>query len=128
MDLIGARGGVSDIDALKAAVWKREQTRTTGIGHGLAVPHGKSAVCDRLLMAVGKPAEPIDFQAIDRKPVNVIFLLAGPLNQPGPHVQAMAQISRMMAKSEIRESIELASDSEALYEIICEQEKSLSVR
>lgn len=126
IELASERAGVGDVDALKEAVWKRELTRTTGIGHGLAVPHGKSDCCDRLIMAIGKPEQPIDFGSIDGKPVKIIFLLVGPVNQPGPHVQAMAQISRMMTNPEVRGLLFEAPDAEAVYEIILNPQKTLS--
>ena len=68
--VLAEHAGFDDVESLQKAVWDREQTRTTGIGHGIGIPHGKAAGVDRLRMAVGKPAEPIDFDAIDRKPVD----------------------------------------------------------
>lgn len=125
IELACEQSGVGDVDALKEAVWKRELTRTTGIGHGLAVPHGKSDCCDRLIMAIGMPREPMDFGSIDSQPVKIIFLLVGPVNQPGPHVQAMAQISRMMTNPEIRNRMFEAVDAGEVYEIILNPEKTL---
>src|SRR5262245_66310315 len=78
VDLLASLGKVSDAAALKEAVWTREQTRTTGIGHGLAIPHGKSSGMASLAMAIGKPAQPMDFQAIDGQPVRLVVLLASP--------------------------------------------------
>ena len=78
---------------LKEAIWKRENTRTTGIGHGIAIPHGKAAGIDTLQMAIGKADPPIEFGSIDGKPVTLIFLLASPEDQTGPHIQALAKIS-----------------------------------
>src|SRR5690349_17721560 len=72
IDLLASLGKVSDAAALKEAVWTREQTRTTGIGHGLAIPHGKCAGMASLAMAIGKPARPMEFQAVDRQPVQLV--------------------------------------------------------
>ena len=69
VDLLEGCGQVTDTESLKNAVWTREQTRTTGIGHGLAIPHGKCASMKGLAIAIGKPATPIDFEAIDSQPV-----------------------------------------------------------
>ena len=66
IDLLVDHTEVQDADALKQAVWQRELTRTTGIGHGIGIPHGKAACCDELRMAIGRPAEPLEFGAIDR--------------------------------------------------------------
>ena len=78
VDLLVSEGKVEDGSSLKEAVWTREQTRTTGIGHGLAIPHGKCAGLSGLAMAIGKPAEPMDFEAIDGQPVRLVVLLASP--------------------------------------------------
>src|ERR1051325_7661239 len=69
------------------AVLEREGTRTTGIGNGLAIPHGKCSGTDHLVMAVGKASTPIDFQAIDGRPVTWIWLLSSPPDKTGPHIQ-----------------------------------------
>jgi fructose-specific phosphotransferase system IIA component len=122
VDLLSEAGRIGDPDALKEAVWEREVTRTTGIGYGLAIPHGKSDSCDRLVMAVGKPAEPIDFNAIDGQPVSVIFLLASPPDQTGAHIQALARVSRLMTDSSFREKVMAAEESEALFELIAEHD------
>ena len=123
VDLLYERGRVGDGEALKRAVWARESTRSTGIGHGLAIPHGKSNACDRLVMAIGKPQQPIDFGAIDNRPVQVIFLVAGPPEQTGPHIQALARISRLMTDEAFRTALLKADDSQAIYDRILQQER-----
>ena len=82
-ELLVSKTDIDDVDELKEAIWKRETTRTTGIGGGIAVPHGKTDGVDTLRMAIGRTAEPIDFGSIDRKPVELIILLASPLDQTG---------------------------------------------
>jgi 16S rRNA (cytosine967-C5)-methyltransferase len=99
----GRRGQGRDGTALKEAVWTREQTRTTGIGHGLAIPHGKCAGLSGLAMAIGKPAEPMDFEAIDGKPVRLIVLLASPPDRTSDHIQALARVSRLMTLEAFRD-------------------------
>ncbi len=122
IDLLDADELLTDRDQMLRAVLDREATRTTGIGHGLAVPHGKAHACNRLVMAVGKPAEPIDFQSIDKQPVKVIVLLASPPDQTGPHIQALARISRLMTMENFRNAIFRASSSAELYGIIAGHE------
>src|SRR6266850_1489440 len=78
VDLLASTGLVTDAAALKQAVWEREQQRSTGIGDGLAIPHGKSNCTKNLVMAVGRPAEPIEFDALDNKKVRLVVLLASP--------------------------------------------------
>ncbi len=121
-DLLCEQTGISGADELKQAIWQREQTRTTGIGHGVAIPHGKTSQCHRLVMAVGKAPEPIEFQAIDKRPVDLILLLASPADQTGPHIQALAAISRLLTDPELRAAIKAATTADELYRLIAEHQ------
>lgn len=118
VDLLAERGRIDNAEDLKQAVWQRETTRTTGIGHGLAIPHGKAGCCDRLVMAIGKPAEPIEFNSIDGRPVRMIFLLASPPDQTGAHIQALASISRLMTRDQFRSDLLNAADAQSIYDQI----------
>ncbi len=129
VDVMAAALGLNaeHTEGLKQAVWAREMTRTTGIGHGIGIPHGKAAGIESLAMAVGKTAEPIEFGAIDRKPVELIFLLASPIDQTGPHIQALAGISRMLTDTEFRGLMMQAEGNEAVYGLIVEHEAKQAV-
>ncbi|MGE3109211.1 MAG: PTS sugar transporter subunit IIA [Phycisphaerales bacterium] len=122
IDLLSALGRVPDAPALKEAVWAREQTRTTGIGHGLAIPHGKCAGMPAIAIAIGKPARPMEFQAIDGRPVRLVVLLASPPDKPSDHIQALAHITRLMMMEEFREQIYAAESKDAMFELIRQQE------
>lgn len=111
-------GKVSDPKALQEAVWTREQTRTTGIGQGLAIPHGKSDSLTDMAMAIGKPAQPIDFESVDGKPVRLIVLLASRPDQVSDHIQALARISRLHMEAEFREKIYAAQTPGEIYELL----------
>lgn len=115
-------GKVSDPDGLREAVWTREQTRTTGIGHGLAIPHGKNASMTGLAMAIGKPANPLDFEAIDNQPVRLIVLLASPPDRTSDHIQALARVSRLMSSEAFREKIYAAQTPAEIFELVVEQD------
>ena len=127
IDLLANQQLVSDPDQLKEAVWEREQTRTTGIGHGIAIPHGKSEGIDQLRCAIGKPQTPLDFGAIDRQPVDLIILLASPVDQTGPHIQALAKISRMLTEDSFRNALKQAEDGKGLYDQILDYESQVTV-
>ncbi|MCC6679337.1 MAG: PTS sugar transporter subunit IIA [Phycisphaeraceae bacterium] len=116
--LLAEKCDLGDVEELKRAVWQRESTRTTGIGHGIGIPHGKCAGCRKLCMAIGIAEKPLDFGAIDGKPVDLILLLASPLDQTGPHIQALAQISRMLTDESLRARIKTARDAEQLYKVV----------
>ncbi|MAY73494.1 MAG: hypothetical protein CMJ31_02000 [Phycisphaerae bacterium] len=122
VDLLHEQGTVSDPGSLKSAVWTREQTRTTGIGHGLAIPHGKCVGLDGLAMAIGKPSEPLDFEAIDSKPVQLVVLLASPPDRTSDHIQALAQVSRLFGAEAFRTKVYEAGSSEEIYELIRAQQ------
>jgi mannitol/fructose-specific phosphotransferase system IIA component (Ntr-type) len=104
-------------------VLDRENTRSTGIGNGLAVPHGKCPGCPHLVMAVGRSAEPIDFQSMDGQPVRLIVLLASPPDETGPHIQALARISRLMLMEDFRDAVLHARTSAEIYETIARHEQ-----
>lgn len=118
VDLLAAAGRVGDAGVLKEAVWAREQTRTTGIGHGLAIPHGKCAGVSSLAMAIGKPGAPIDFAAIDNKPVRLVILLASPPDRTSDHIQALARVSRLMTMEDFREQVYQASSGQEIYDLL----------
>lgn len=122
VDVLAAAGRVGETDTLKEAVWTREQTRTTGIGHGLAIPHGKCAGMSSLAMAIGKPAEPMDFEAIDGQPVSLVVLLASPPDRTSDHIQALARISRLMTMDDFRDSIYKAESAEEIWELLEQEE------
>ncbi|MCC6909198.1 MAG: PTS sugar transporter subunit IIA [Phycisphaerales bacterium] len=124
VDLLAAANTISSPAALKEAVWSREQTRTTGIGQGLAIPHGKSDVCDDLMLAIGKPALPIDFHSIDRQPVRLVVLLVSPPDQTSRHIQALARISRLMTQDDFREAVYNANSAEEIYRLFEQYETS----
>ena len=118
VDLLTANGQLLDSDMVLQAVLDREQIRSTGIGEGLAVPHGKSAGCSTLRMVVGKPASPLDFDSIDGRPCELVVLLASPVDITGPHVQALARISRLWRNGDFRSAVTSAATAEALYAAI----------
>ncbi|MCG3181878.1 MAG: PTS system fructose-specific EIIABC component [Phycisphaerae bacterium] len=124
--VLADQGKTSDKAKLLQAVMEREATRTTGIGNGLAIPHGKSASVSALVMAIGKPASPIEFEAIDGKPVSLIVLLASPFDQTGPHIQALARISRLMTIESFRDRLIAAESGQALFSIIQRQEAQMA--
>ncbi len=115
VDLLDEAGLISDAGQLKQVVWEREQQRSTGIGQGLAIPHGKANCTESLVMAVGRPATPIDFESVDKEPVQLVVLLASPPDQTSQHIQALGKISRLMSNESFRDAAFSANSAEALY-------------
>src|SRR6478752_1606608 len=123
--LLAGTGEVSDAKKVLDAVLERESTRTTGIGNGLAIPHGKCTGTDHLVMAIGRPKTPIDFQAIDGRPVNLIWLLSSPPDKNGPHIHALARISRLMTIDKFRQALTQAKTSQEIFDSIVAQENAM---
>ena len=118
VDLLAEAGLLSDRDQVLQAVLAREATRSTGIGQTLAVPHGKSSGCRELTMAIGKPAEPIEFDAVDGRPCSFIVLLASPVDKTGPHIQALAGVSRLWLNEHFRLAVQQAATADAILAAI----------
>ncbi len=118
VDLLDDKCGLTDRNAVLAAVLAREKTRSTGIGLGLAVPHGKSHGCHGLAMAVGMPKTPMPFDAVDGRPCRFIVLLASPADETGPHIQALGSISRLWQNEAFRRAAEEAKTPDELFAAI----------
>lgn len=125
VNLLAANNEVTDAKKVLDAVLEREATRTTGIGNGLAIPHGKCNGTKDLVMAIGKANTPIDFQAIDGRPVSLIWLLGSPPDKTGPHIHALARISRLMTIDKFRAGLAAAKTGQEVFDIIVQQENSL---
>src|SRR5881275_3382925 len=123
--VLAKNGDVADAKKVLDAVLEREATRTTGIGNGLAIPHGKCSGTGDLVMAIGRAATPIDFQAIDGRPVSIIWMLASPPDKTGPHIHALARISRLMTIDKFRVALAAAKSPQEAFDIIVQQENSL---
>lgn len=122
VDLLAESGQLKDRQTVLESVLLREQTRSTGIGSGVAIPHGKSDGVSELVMAIGIIKDGIDFDSIDKKPGTIIVLLASPVDRTGPHIQALAQISKLMLDSEFKDKLENAASPEEVYELISKKE------
>lgn len=125
VSLLAKNGEIQDAPAVLSAVLEREATRTTGIGNGLAIPHGKCVGTNQLVMAIGKLAMPIDFQAIDGRPVSLVWLLTSPPDKTGPHIHALARISRLMTIDRFRQSLGQSKTAQEMYDVIVQQENAL---
>jgi mannitol/fructose-specific phosphotransferase system IIA component (Ntr-type) len=86
-------------DRILEAVLAREELMSTGVGNGVAIPHGKTASIDSLIAAFGRCREPVDYDALDGMPVSLVFLLVGPEDAAGPHIKA-ADILEIITEEE----------------------------
>jgi len=118
VDLLDANGLLSDRNVALQAVLMRERIQSTGTGVGIAIPHGKCKAVKKLVMAVGIAREPIEFHSVDGKPVTILILLISPADQTGPHIQALAKISRLMLNEDFRKKLEKAASAEEVYGLL----------
>ena len=123
-ELVGVIAGSNqdDHEDVLRAVREREAVLSTGIGHGVAIPHGKSAAVNELRMAAGRVQDPIDFDALDGQPVSLVFLLVGPESAAGPHIKALSRISRIVRREDVRERLIAASSAEEFLQALHEAE------
>ncbi len=123
VDVLADNGDISDRQAVMDAVLNREATRTTAIGGGLAIPHGKSSAVGKLMMVIGKVSQPAEVKGIDGQPVTLVILLVYPDSQSGPHMEALARLSRLLDMEKFRSALEEASSCEDLYNAVCTLEQ-----
>lgn len=108
----------SNLESVTRAILSREELGSTGIGMGVAVPHTRHAVADRLIGAIGISRKGIEFQSIDHAPVNLLFLLISPPSQPGDHLRALESISRHLKNAEFVSQLRKAATPGALYRVL----------
>jgi PTS system nitrogen regulatory IIA component len=114
---------IHDPKGFLEVILAREALGSTGIGDGIAIPHGKLKNLDRLVLAFGLSAKGIDFDAIDGKPVHIFFVLIAPEDSPGDHLKALARISRVLKNRDFRERLLQTPSEEDLYRLICEEDE-----
>jgi len=122
VDVVVEQGMARSRDELLAAVMEREGQRTTGIGRGFAIPHAKSDTVNKLVLAFGRLAEPIDFASIDGQPVSLLAMLISPTSATTLHIQALARLSRMVTNEAILDALLSAQSSDAFFKVIADHD------
>ncbi len=115
---------INDKDKVLQAVLEREKIMSTGIGDGIAIPHGKSDAVVKLVAALGTQKRGVDFEALDGEPAYVFFLLVSPANVSGPHIKALARISRLLKNDDFKKKLISASSSEEIISVIRTEEEN----
>ena len=110
-------------DRMIEILLERESLGSTGIGDGVAIPHGKSKEVKKILAAFGRSRPGMDFQSLDGKPTHLFFLLIAPENSAGMHLKALAQISRLMKDQTFRKRLMEARSGEEIQTILSEGEE-----
>jgi PTS system nitrogen regulatory IIA component len=99
---------------------QRERLGSTAVGNGIAIPHGKLAKLDRLFGLFARLEQPIDFEALDGQPVDLIFLLLAPESAGADHLKALARIARLMRDSAVADRLRESRDAEAIYAVLAQ--------
>jgi PTS system nitrogen regulatory IIA component len=105
-------------------LWQREQLGSTGLGHGVAIPHGKLGGLRQIVGVFARLAEPVDFDAVDGEPVDIAFLLLTPEGAGADHLKALARISRLLREESAVEKLRASKDASALYAVLTQEEAS----
>jgi PTS system nitrogen regulatory IIA component len=103
---------------------QRERLGSTGLGHGIAIPHAKVHGLKRIVGLFARLAEPIDFEAVDGQKVDIVFLLLAPEGAGADHLKALARISRLLREGSAVEKLRACKDAAALYAVLTEDEAS----
>ncbi len=114
-----------DPNQLVEALDRRESLQSTGIGNGVAIPHGKVDKLGSLVACVGRSVEGVDFQSLDGITTQLFFTLFIPSGEHGLHLKALARISRLLKEERIRGALIGARDAQEMYDLIIEEDRRL---
>jgi PTS system nitrogen regulatory IIA component len=120
LDILVGAGKIQDRAAAYAAILDREQKMSTGMKHGIAIPHGKSATVKDLVACIGISDNPVEFDTLDKEPCRIFIMTLSPLEKTGPHLQFLAEISLLFKSSEKRGEILKAQSPEDIMSILAE--------
>ena len=120
LDILAAAKKIQDREAAFNAVMDREQKMSTGMKHGIAIPHGKSPTIHDLVACIGISDTPVDFDSLDHEPCRIFIMTLSPVEKTGPHLQFLAEVSLLFKSAEKRQEILGAESPEAVLKILSE--------
>lgn len=123
VDVLFKAGKISDRAEFKAAILKREEQSTTGIGDGIAIPHAKTKVVNEAAIVFGKSASGVNYESLDGKPAHLFFMIAAPDGANNTHLEALARLSGLLMKAEVRYELLKATTSEEVIDTINRYDK-----
>ena len=118
VDLLVVRGKIKDRDAALRAVLEREQKMSTGMQHGIAIPHGKTDSVEKLVTAMALKKEGVDFGSMDGKPSTIFIMTISSISRTGPHIQFLSEISQVLNDPDKRDRILQANTPAEVLEIL----------
>lgn len=114
-----------DPNQLVETLQRREKLQSTGIGDGVAIPHGKTPEVSEVMACVGRSKAGVDFQSLDGLPTHLFFTLLVPESEHGLHLKALARVSRLLKEPRVRQALLDAEDAEAMYAVLTNEDRSL---
>ncbi len=120
LDVLVKAGKIKDKAAALKAVMEREEKMSTGMKHGIAIPHGKCSAIQDLIACIGVSENPVDFDSLDHEPCRIFIMTLSPTEKTGPHLQFLAEVSLLFKSSEKREEILNAKTPEEVLKILAE--------
>lgn len=105
------------------SLMSREALGSTAIGQGIAIPHAKSDCVEKLVAAFGLSNKGVDFDSLDGEPAYIFFLLVAPQDSAGPHLKALARISRLLKDKYFRDTLRTCEDDKAIIKIIAQEDE-----
>ncbi len=118
-----AQATEANADAIAEVLMERESLGSTGIGGGIAIPHGKLATVESVTVGFGLSRKGIDYDSLDNRPVHIFFLLLTPENSTGGHLKVLAQISKLLKMDHFKDRLKSAASTDEIYEIVMEQDE-----
>jgi len=107
-------------------ILQRERLGSTGVGQGVAIPHGKPRSIDRITGVFARLSKPVDFESLDEQPVDLVFLLLAPEGAGADHLKALARIARVLRDQQIAAKLRATTDPDALYALLVDRGSSQS--
>ena len=107
-----------DAEEVFSVLMEREALGTTGIGNGIAIPHGKLPALTKIVVVAGRSPEGLDFEALDQQPCNIFFMVLAPENVAGTHLRILAQISRLLKDEDFKQLFMESDTQEALWKLL----------
>ena len=118
VDALVAAGRIKNRPAALQAIIERERKMSTGMQHGIAIPHGKTNAVDNLVALVGLKPEGVDFESLDGQPARIFVMTLSPESRTGPHIQFLAEVSRQLNDPQVRARLLQAATPDEVIQLV----------